>query len=113
MIIAAVGLGPLGLLRGELSELAAVAWNSVCIVAAGSGGIPGGLFEKCGQKDSPTPPSFIYQSNSIQKRKDYQADYTDRVLSPENQANDKVPWLLPSIRGCRVASGHSPARAPR
>jgi len=47
-MIAAVGFDPLGLLRGELSELAAVAWNSVYIVAAGSGGAPGGLFEKRG-----------------------------------------------------------------
>jgi len=42
MMIAAVGLGPLGLLQGELSELAAVAWNYVNIVAAGSGAAPGG-----------------------------------------------------------------------
>jgi len=40
-----VGFGPLGLARSELSELAAVAWNAVLIVAAGGDGIPGGLFQ--------------------------------------------------------------------
>jgi hypothetical protein len=43
-----VGFYPLGLLRGEWSELAAVAWNAVMIVAAGSGATPGGLFQKRG-----------------------------------------------------------------
>ena len=60
MIIAAVGLGHLGLPRVELSEIAAVAWNSMHVVAAGSGGIPGRLFEKCGSKNSPTP-QIIYR----------------------------------------------------
>jgi hypothetical protein len=45
MTIAVVGFGPLGLLRGEFSESAAVGWNSAYIVAAGSGGAPGGLVE--------------------------------------------------------------------
>jgi hypothetical protein len=54
-MIAAVGLGPLGLLRGELSELAAVAWNCVIVVAAGSGAAPDGLFYKQGWKNSLIP----------------------------------------------------------
>jgi len=49
-----VGFGPLGLPRSELSELAAVACNAVLIVAAGGGGIPGGLFQKRGTKNSPS-----------------------------------------------------------
>jgi len=47
-MIVFVALGPPGLLRGELSELAAVAWNAVIIVAAGSGAARGGLFYKQG-----------------------------------------------------------------
>jgi len=63
MIIASVGFGSLGLLRGEWSELAAVAWNSVIIVAAGSGGAPGGLFDKRRSKNSPTLQSsgFVHK----------------------------------------------------
>jgi len=54
-MIAVVGSDPLGLLRGELSELAAVAWNCMIVVAAGSGAVPGGLFYKQGWKNSSTP----------------------------------------------------------
>jgi hypothetical protein len=42
MTIAAVGFGPLGLPRGAFSGSAAVGCNSAYIVAAGSGGAPGG-----------------------------------------------------------------------
>jgi len=54
-----VGFGPLGLSRRELSELAAVAWNAVLIVAAGGDGISGGLFQKRGSKNSATPQIFM------------------------------------------------------
>ena len=46
MMIAAVGFGPLGLLRGAFSGPAAVGWNSAYIAAAGGDGTPGGLVEK-------------------------------------------------------------------
>jgi hypothetical protein len=58
MMITAVGFGPLGLLRGEWSEFAAVVWNCARIVAAGSGAAPGGLLKKRGWKNSPTPQVF-------------------------------------------------------
>ena len=48
MIGAAVAIGPLGLFRGEFSELAAVAWNEAYIVAALGGRAPYGPVEKSG-----------------------------------------------------------------
>jgi hypothetical protein len=50
MMIAAVGFYPLGLRRDEWSEFAAVAWNCVMIVEAGSGAAPGGLFQETGSE---------------------------------------------------------------
>ena len=50
MMIAAVGFDPLGLPWGELSESAAVDWNSAFIVAALSSITPGEPIEKRGLK---------------------------------------------------------------
>jgi hypothetical protein len=59
MTIAVVGLGPLGLPRGELSGPAAVVWNSVYIVAACGGGTPGGLVKKTRIEKLPDPSNRL------------------------------------------------------
>jgi hypothetical protein len=55
MTIAAVGLGPLGLLRVEFSGPAAVVWNSVYIVAA------------CGAESQPGPLTLFENAGACRK----------------------------------------------